>query len=78
MIKRTLSYHLPGDKTEVYLEYIYEDDNHIEQIQEKYFIKDKVNGDLYNEILMDLDAEFDDDLAICIEKLVDKIFKEVE
>lgn len=43
-----------------------------------YNLKNKVNGELYNEILDDLDAEFDNDLAMCIEKLVDKIFKEVE
>lgn len=78
MIKRTLNYNLSGDKNELCLEYIYEEHNHIEQIQKDYSIKDKSNGELYNEILDDLDGEFDSYVADIVEKLVDTIFKEVE
>lgn len=78
MIKRTLRYCLSGDKSEVYLEYIYEEHNHIEQIQKDYSIKDKSKGELYNEILDDLDSEFDDNLADIVEKMVDDIYKGVD
>lgn len=78
MIKRTLDYALSGDKSELYVEYIYEEHNHIEQIQKDYSIKDKPKGELYNEILDDLDGEFDNYISDIVEKLVDSIFKEVE
>ena len=78
MIKRTLNYNLSGDKNELYLEYIYEEHNHIEQIQKDYSIKGKSNGELYNEILDDLDGEFDDYVADIVEKMVDDIYKGVD
>lgn len=78
MIKRTLNYGLSGDKSEVYLEYIYEEHNHIEQLQKDYSIKGKLSGELYNEILDDLDGEFDDYVADIVEKMVDDIYKGVD
>ena len=78
MIKRTLNYSLSGDKSELYVEYIFEIHNHIEQIQKDYSIKDKPNGELYNEILDDLDGEFDGNIADIVKKMVDKIYKGVD
>lgn len=78
MIKRTLNYNLSGDKSEVYLEYIYEEHNHIEEIQKDYSIKDKSKGELYNEILDDLNGEYDDYVADIVDKMVDDIYKGVD
>lgn len=76
--KIEFNYSLSGDKTELYLHYTEETKNYICNINRDYNVKGKSNGELYNNILIDLDAEYDDDLACTIEKLVDSVFKEID
>lgn len=78
MRKSTLEFGISGDKTEVYVVYTYEGNRTIEIIEKDYKIKDKCNGELYNEILDDLDGEYDNIIASLVEKAVDRIFKEVK
>lgn len=76
--KIEFNYSLSGDKTELYLHYTEENKNYICNINKDYNVKARCSGELYNEILMDLDGEFDDDLASVIAKLVDSVFKEID
>lgn len=78
MIKSTLQYSISEDKTEINIVYSTESYYSAEIIEKHYKIKDKSNGELYNEMLDDLDGEYDHIISSLVEKIVDKIFKEVE
>lgn len=78
MRKIEITYMISGDKNELYLIYITQSKNYISCINKDYSLTNKVSGELYNEILEDLNGEFDDNLANCIDKMVDNVFKEID
>lgn len=72
-----LNYKLSDDKTLLTVNYTEENKTGYKNIIKEY---DLINIDdamtLYNTILDDFDAEYDDDLARLIDKLVNKIMKD--
>lgn len=74
-----LNYKLSDDKTLLTVNYTEENKTGYKNIIKEY---DLINIDnaptLYNTILDDFDAEYDDDLAKLIDKLVNKIMKDNE
>ena len=74
-----LSYKLSDDKTLLTVNYTEENKKGYKNIIKEY---DLINIDdtitLYNTMLDDFDAEYDDDLARLIDKLVNKIMRDNE
>lgn len=74
--KIELNYKLNEDKTLLTINYLEENATGFTNIIKEYnLIKVDESTDLYNIILDDLDAEYDDELAELINKLLEKIMK---
>lgn len=74
-----LNYEINEDKTVLTINYLEENKTGYKNIVKEYdIIKIDDSVTLYNTILDDLDAEFDDELAELIDKLVNKIMVENE
>ena len=74
--KIELNYKLNEDKTLLTINYLEENATGFTNIIKEYnLIKVDEPTDLYNIILDDLDAEYDDELAELINKLLEKITK---
>ena len=74
-----LNYKINEDKTVLTINYLEENKTGYKNIIKEYdIIKIDDSVTLYNTILDDLDAEFDDELAELIDKLVNKIMVENE
>lgn len=78
MTKVKLKYDISNDKKELYLTYIKCEKNSIESIEKYYDLKKFDYMSLYNTILDDLNAEFDDTLADMIDYMVKDILTEVK
>lgn len=75
MIKRSLCYSVSGDKKELYMTYTKHTLGLIESIEKDYNLKDFDNMSLYNTIIDDLDAEYDNQLAHMIDEMVNIVIK---
>lgn len=75
MIKRILCYSVSDDKTELYMKYTEHRVGLIENIEKDYNLKEFDNMSLYNTIINDLDAEYDNELADMIDEMVDIVIK---
>lgn len=74
-----LNYEINEDKTVLTINYLEENKTGYKNIIKEYdIIKIDDSVTLYNTILDDLDAEYDDELAELIDKLVNKIIRENE
>ena len=75
--KIELNYKLNEDKTLLTIDYLEENTTWFTNIIKEYnLIKVDESTDLYNIILNDLDAEYDDELTELINKLLEKIMKD--
>ena len=75
--KIELNYKLNEDKTLLTIDYLEENTTGFTNIIKEYnLIKVDESTDLYNIILNDLDAEYDDELTELINKLLEKIMKD--
>lgn len=75
MTQRKITFNLSGDKKELYLTYINYEENSVSSVEKDYDLKKFDYVSLYNTILDDLNAEFDDMLAEMIEYTVSKVMK---
>ena len=75
MTQKKIRFNLSGDKKELYLTYINYKENSVETIEKDYLMKDFDYMSLYNTILDDLDAEFDNTLAEMIDYTASKVMK---
>ena len=75
MTQRKIIFNLSGDKKELYLTYINYEENSVSSVEKDYDLKKLDYMSLYNTILDDLNAEFDDMLAEMIDYTVSKVIK---
>lgn len=75
MTQRKITFNLSRDKKELYLTYINYEENSVSSVEKDYDLKKFDYMSLYNTILDDLNAEFDDMLAEMIDYTVSKVMK---
>lgn len=75
MTQRKITFNLSGDKKELYLIYINYEENSVSSVEKDYDLKKFDYMSLYNTILDDLNAEFDDILAEMIDYIASKVMK---
>ena len=73
MIQRKMIYNLSEDKKELYLTYFKYEEKSVKSFKKDYDLKGLDYMSLYNTIIDDLDAEFDDILAEMIDYIVSKV-----
>lgn len=75
MIKRILCYSVSDDKTELHMKYTEHRLGLIANIEKDYNLIEFDNVSLYNTIIKDLDAEYDNQLADMIDEMVNVVIK---